>query len=78
MVSDGGWSRPFDEPIQGRGLELITLRDAADYIVKLPKAEQNLDKSQTAVAYLLGAARDFLMHAQIGMLRALNRNEGRK
>jgi len=31
---------------------------------------------QTAVACLIGAAegRDFLMHARIGMLRALNRN----
>ena len=54
----------------------MTLRDAADYIVKLPKAEQNLEAWQTAVEALLMAAEDRgpLMHARIGMLRALNRN----
>ena len=54
----------------------MTLRDAADYIMKLPKAEQNLDAWQTAVEALIMAAEDRgpLMHARIGMLRALNRN----
>ena len=39
-------------------------------------ADQQLDEWQTAIGCLIGAAegRDFLMHAQIGMLRALNRN----
>jgi len=43
----------------------VTLRDAADYIVKLPKAEQNLEAWQTAVEALLMAAEDRgpLMHA---------------
>jgi hypothetical protein len=55
---------------------LLTLRDAAAYIMKLPKAEQQLEEWQTAVACLIGAAegRDFLMHARIGMMRALNRH----
>jgi hypothetical protein len=55
--------------------ELVTLRDAADHIMKLPKAEQQLEEWQTA-ACLIGAAegRDFLMHARIGVMRALNRN----
>jgi len=59
-----------------RGRQLVTLKDAADYIMKLPKTEQNLPEWQTAISCLIGAAegRDFLMHAQIGMLRALNRN----
>ena len=54
----------------------MTLRDAADYIMKLPKAEQNLEAWQTAVEALIMAAEDRgpLMHARIGMLRALNRN----
>ena len=54
----------------------MTLRDAADYIMKLPKAEQNLEAWQTAVEALIMAAenRGPLMHARIGMLRALNRN----
>jgi hypothetical protein len=52
------------------------LQDAANYIMKLPKAEQNLEEWQTAIGCLIGAAegRDFLMHARIGMLRALNRH----
>jgi hypothetical protein len=72
-----GWKREFEDPISlPGGLQFVTLKDAADYIVKLPKAEQNLDEWQTAVACLIGAAegRDFLMHARIGVLRALNRN----
>jgi hypothetical protein len=54
----------------------VTLRDAADYIMKLPKAEQNLEAWQTAVEVLIMAAenRGPLLHARIGMLRALNRN----
>jgi hypothetical protein len=44
--------------------------------MKLPKAEQNLEEWQTVIGCLIGAAegRDFLMHARIGMLRALNRH----
>jgi hypothetical protein len=75
--SHPGWQREFDDPIPlPRGRQLITLKDAADYIMKLPKTEQNLAEWQTAISCLIGAAegRDFLMHARIGMLRALNRN----
>ena len=56
----------------------MTLRDAADYIMKLPKAERQLEEWQTATC-LIGAAegRDFMMHARIGMLRALNRHVDR-
>ena len=59
-----------------RGRQLVTLEDAAAYIMKLPKAEQDLEEWQTAIGRLIGAAegRDFLMHARIGMLRALNRH----
>jgi hypothetical protein len=69
--------RPFDDPILlPGGRELLTLRDAADLIMKLPKAEQHLQEWQTATEALLMAAEDRgpLMHARIGMLRALNRN----
>jgi len=38
------WSRAFDEPISlPRGRQLVTLKDAANYIQKLPKAEQLLE-----------------------------------
>jgi hypothetical protein len=59
-----------------RGRQLITLEDAARFIQKLPKAEQDLADWRTAVHVLIEAAegRDSLMHARIGMLRALNRN----
>jgi hypothetical protein len=75
MASKDGWSRRFDDPIPlPRGRQLVTLKDAADYIMKLPKAEQNHERWQTAIHCLIGVAegRDFMMHAQIGMLRALN------
>jgi hypothetical protein len=72
-----GWKRPFDEPIPlPDGRRLVTLKDAGDYITTLSKAEQQLGEWQTAIACLIGAAegRDFLMHARIGVMRALNRH----
>jgi hypothetical protein len=34
------WSRPFDDPIQlPKGKQLLTLKDAAVYIMALPKKE---------------------------------------
>jgi hypothetical protein len=72
-----GWKQPFDEPIPlPKGKPLLTLKDAASYIMKLPKAEQKLEEWQTATAILIRAAegRDFMMHARIGVLRALHRD----
>ena len=74
-----GWSTPFEDPItlpRGRQRQLVTLKDAADYIMKLPKAEQNLQEWQTATEVLIMAAegRGPVMHASIGVLRALNRH----
>ncbi len=47
-----GWSTPFDDPIPlPRGRQLVTLEDAAGYIMKLPKAKQDLEEWQTAVAF---------------------------
>jgi hypothetical protein len=72
-----GWKRPFEGPIPlPRGRQLLTLKDAASYIMKLPKAEQNLGEWQAATESLIMAAeaRGPLMHARVGMLRALNRN----
>jgi hypothetical protein len=72
-----GWKRSFDDPIElPDGRQFVTLKDAADYIVKLPKAEQDLPEWQAAAEALLMAVEDRgpLMHARIGMLRALNRH----
>jgi hypothetical protein len=63
MKSLQGWKRPFDDPIPlPRGRQLVTLKDAANYIQKLPKAE--------LVVELNGPT----MMARIGMMRALNRH----
>ena len=45
--------------------------------MKLPKADQAAAAWQTATRCLIGAAegRDYLMHARIGMLRALNHGQ---
>ena len=49
-----GWKRPFDDPTPlPRGRQLITLEDAAKYIQRLPKAEQQLDEWQAAVEAML-------------------------
>jgi hypothetical protein len=72
-----GWKRPFDDPIPlPNGRQLVTLEDAGDYMTRLPQAEQQLGEWQTAIACLIGAAegRDFLMHARIGVMRAINRH----
>jgi hypothetical protein len=45
-----GWSAPFPEPIYG----LENLRQAANHITKLPKAEQAKPHWQHAVEHLSG------------------------
>jgi hypothetical protein len=70
-----GWSREFDDPIDlPRGRQLPTLKDAADYIMKLKKAEQQASEWQTAMQALLLVVEQNgpTMFARIGMLRALN------
>jgi hypothetical protein len=65
------------EPIPlPRGRQIVTLKDAAEYIQKLPDAEQDLDEWQAAVEALLLVIElnGPTMMARIGMLRALNRN----
>jgi hypothetical protein len=66
------WSRRFEDPVPG----LKTLRDAANYIRRLPAAEQQLPVWQAAVEALIMAAegRGPMLHARVGVLRALNRN----
>jgi hypothetical protein len=71
------WSRALDEPIQPpKGKALVTLKDAAAYILALPKSEQQRPEWQAAGEAVIMAAEDRgpLMHARIGMLRALNRH----
>src|ERR1700738_1604585 len=55
---------------------LVTLRDAALYITKLPKAEHDAEAWQDAMAALLLVAEHDgpPMFARIGVMRALNRH----
>jgi hypothetical protein len=47
----GGWKRPFNNPIPlPRGRQLVTLKDAANYIVKLPKAEHGMADRDADIA----------------------------
>ena len=72
------WDQRFDDPIVLPGRKpLVTLRDAALYITKLPKAEHDAPEWQAAMeAVLLVAERNGpTMLARIGMMRAINRLE---
>jgi hypothetical protein len=73
------WSTPFDEaiPLPG-GRKLVTLQQAADYIMKLPEDVQHEQRWQIAVENLINAAETgggWLMFARIGMMRALNADQ---
>jgi hypothetical protein len=76
------WDQEFFDPIilPGRTQPLRTLRDAAQYITKLPKAEHDADEWQAAMeALLLVAELDGPpMFARIGVMRALNRGHVRE
>ena len=49
-----GWSRAFDEPIPlPDGRKIVTLRDAGDYITKLPKADHTAPEWQAAMEALI-------------------------
>lgn len=72
-----GWARKFNEPIPlPKGKPLTTLRDAATYITKLPKAEHDAPEWQAAMEALLLVAEHGgpTMFARIGVMLALNRH----
>jgi hypothetical protein len=70
-----GWSTPFEDPIS----DISTLRDAANHIQKLPKADQELQHWQAAALAPMMAAegKGPLLHARVGMLRAMNHGRER-
>jgi hypothetical protein len=66
-----GWSKSFHDPIpQTRGRQLVTFKDAADYITRLPRAE----RWPVAIAALLLVAEHNgrPMLARIGLMWAQN------
>jgi hypothetical protein len=49
-MTDRGWKRPFEDPIPlPRGRHLVTLEEAAGYIMKLPKAEHEAQECDELV-----------------------------
>jgi hypothetical protein len=69
------WSDHLEDPIMlPAGITLRTLSEAARYIQRLPATEAHKPHWQTACGILIDAAegRDFVMHARIAMLRAVN------
>ena len=76
-MTDSGWQRDFDDPIQlPDGRTLVTLHDAATYITELSKKEAAEPEWQAAIgALMLVADRGGpTMFARIGM-RRLNRHQ---
>jgi len=72
------WKRTFDDPIPlPRRRQFVTLEDAAKYIQKLPKAEQELEEWRAAVEAMLLVVEHNngpTMMARTGVMRALNRH----
>jgi hypothetical protein len=71
------WDQEFFAAIElPNGKKLVTLRDAALYITKLPKAEHEAEEWQAAMEALLLVAESGgpTMFARIGVMRALNRH----
>ena len=82
MADSGGWRKQFDAPIVlPDGKQLVTLRDAIRHLVHtVPAHKRKHPRVLVAATVLIDAAegRDFMMHARIAVIRALNRNDERK
>jgi hypothetical protein len=78
MAIKSRWPLPFDDgviPLPDGG-ELVTLKDAAEYITALPKREHDAPEWQDAMrALLLVAKGGQTMLARIAVLRALHRGK---
>ena len=68
------WDRPFAQPVPlPEGPPAQTLRDAADYVRKLPQPERDCQEWRLAVQMLIDAAEDRgpMLFARMGIVRAL-------
>jgi hypothetical protein len=76
------WGQRFEEPIPlPKGKPLVTLRDAANYITELTKAEHQAKEWQTAIDILMKTAKygeAWMFFARIAMLQALHRHDVRE
>jgi hypothetical protein len=73
------WERPFDQPVPlPKGAPARTLRDAANYVRKLPALERDTPEYRLAIQLLIDAAEDRrpMLFAKIGIERAF-REAGR-
>ena len=70
------WSAPFEDPIPlADGRQLLTLKDAADHITRLPAKESGLPAWQTAIEVLMLCSRSGpTMMGRIAVMLALNRH----
>jgi hypothetical protein len=74
------WDRPFDQAVLlPYGGPARTLRDAANYIRKLPKSEHDGREWRLAIHMLIEAAEDCgtMLFARVGMLRAIEHDAER-
>ena len=66
------WSSRFDDPIPlPDGRQLVTLKDAADYLTKLPKAEHDAPEAAVEALILVAENGGPTMFARIGVMRGL-------
>lgn len=75
-MAETGWSKRFEDPVTlPNGRQLVTLLDAGNYVAGFRRKEAQHDHWQAAIEALLLAAQDRgpLLHARVGVLRALNR-----
>jgi hypothetical protein len=70
------WSTRFEDPIVlPNGRQLLTPKDAADYVTTLPKDESGLPPWQVAIEALMLCSRGGdPMLARIAFMKALDRN----
>lgn len=72
------WDAEFDEPVPPpHKKQARTLREAADYVMKLPRTEQDLPEWRAAVSPLMVVAehKGPPMFARMGLMQALNRGK---
>jgi hypothetical protein len=72
------WDRPFNQPVLlPNGLSARTLREAADYVRRLPTAVRYRNQWRLAIRTLIEAAEDQgpVLFARVAMIRAVEHAE---
>jgi hypothetical protein len=79
-VSESGWSRKFDDPLETPdGTRLNTLREAVAYLAKtVPRSERDMPAVTTAAEMLTYAAERgiaWMFLGRMAVMKALHRHE---